>query len=265
MTIDVLGLINKNSIQFWLGIKHNQTQVWSNNLLNLNVGIWLGQFIFYPAWLRHFLTNIPLYSNIPHTNRPSEVDLFTQIDLPACRTHHDLIYGSRFPSWEAKVDSTFYYRDYSRVDSEQLVLNVESIDWSTVCMTSSVDEPVTFFSHVIFNLLEQSVPLRRPNLNPWFDIYIYIERAIIDRNLAHRAWISYRTAESWELSGSGLGCIASSDRTSDPIWAGFWIRPCRLKPCGRTLILSVCVIRFAIFVLTVWILFIPLLSMSDVQ
>jgi hypothetical protein len=34
-------------------------------------------------------------------------------------------------------------------------------------------------------------------VNPWFDIYI--ERAIIDRNLAHRAWRSHGTAESWEL------------------------------------------------------------------
>jgi hypothetical protein len=28
------------------------------------------------------------------TNTPSEFGFFTQIDLPACRTHHDLIYGS---------------------------------------------------------------------------------------------------------------------------------------------------------------------------
>jgi hypothetical protein len=62
------------------------------------------------------------------TNTPSEVGFFTQIDLPACRTHHDLIYGSmRFPFSEAKVDSSFYSRDYSRVDSEQLVLNVDQL------------------------------------------------------------------------------------------------------------------------------------------
>jgi hypothetical protein len=68
-------------------------------------------------------------------------------------------------------------------------------------MTYSVDEQVTFFNHAILNLFEQSVPLcrgvRRPNVNPWFDIYI--EQAIIDRNLAHRAWRSHGTAESWEL------------------------------------------------------------------
>jgi hypothetical protein len=34
-------------------------------------------------------------------------------------------------------------------------------------------------------------------VNLWFEIYI--DRAIIDRNLAHRAWRSHRTAESWEL------------------------------------------------------------------
>jgi hypothetical protein len=55
---------------------------------------------------------------------------------------------------------------------------------------------------VILNLFKQSVPLRRGvrrlNVNPWFDIYI--ERTIIiDRNLAHRAWGSHKTAESWEL------------------------------------------------------------------
>jgi hypothetical protein len=96
----------------------------------------------------------------------------------------------RFPSSGARVDSTFYYRDYSRVDSEQLILNVESIDWSTVSMTSNVHEQVTFFNHAILILFEQSVCLRRgvrrPNVNPWFDICI--ERAIIDHNLAPRAW-----------------------------------------------------------------------------
>jgi hypothetical protein len=44
----------------------------------------------------------------------------------------------RFTSPGARVDSSFYYKNYSRVDSEQLVLNVESIDSSTVYMTSSV-------------------------------------------------------------------------------------------------------------------------------
>jgi hypothetical protein len=81
------------------------------------------------------------------TNTFSEVSFFTHIDLPACRTHHDLIYGSmRFPSSGTRVDSTFYYRDYSRFDSEQLVLNVESIDWSTIYVTSSVDGQDTFFT-----------------------------------------------------------------------------------------------------------------------
>jgi hypothetical protein len=104
----------------------------------------------------------------------------------------------RLPFSGARVDSTFYYRDYSRVDAEQLVLNLESIDWSTVYMTSSVDEQVTFFNHAVLNqsiLLGRGV--RRPYVNPWFDIYI--ERAIIDRTLAHRAWRSHGTAESWEL------------------------------------------------------------------
>jgi hypothetical protein len=64
-------------------------------------------------------------------------------------------------------------------------------------MTSSVDEQVTFFNHTILNLFEQSVPLRRgvrrPNVNPWFNIYI--ERAIIDRNLAHLANARRATAQ----------------------------------------------------------------------
>jgi hypothetical protein len=66
-------------------------------------------------------------------------------------------------------------------------------------MTSSVNEQVTFFNHAILNLFEQSVPLGRGiprlNVNPWFDIYI--ERAIIDRDLAHGAWRSHGTADIW--------------------------------------------------------------------
>jgi hypothetical protein len=51
------------------------------------------------------------------TNSLLEVGFFTHIDPSACQTHHDLISGSmRFPISEAKVDSAFYYRNYSRVD-----------------------------------------------------------------------------------------------------------------------------------------------------
>jgi hypothetical protein len=118
------------------------------------------------------------------TSTPSEVGFFTQIDLPTCRMHLDLIYGSmRFPFSGARVDSTLYCRDYSRVDSEQLVLNVESIDLITVYMTSSVDEQVMFFNHAILNLFEQSVPLRRGlrshNVNLWFEIYILSKQLFI--------------------------------------------------------------------------------------
>jgi hypothetical protein len=68
-------------------------------------------------------------------------------------------------------------------------------------VTCSVDEQATFFNHAILNLFEWSVPLytgvRRPNVNPRFDIYI--ERAIIDRNFVNWAWRFHGTAESWEL------------------------------------------------------------------
>jgi hypothetical protein len=59
------------------------------------------------------------------------------------------------------LQSSFYYRNYSRVDSEQLVLNVESIDWNTVYTIYSVDEQVTFFNHALLIIFEQSVPLRK--------------------------------------------------------------------------------------------------------
>jgi hypothetical protein len=101
------------------------------------------------------------------------------------------------------LHSTTLHRLFS-VDSEQLILNVESIDWSTVYTTSSVDEQVTFFNHAILNLFEQSFPLRRgvrrPNVNPWFDMYIAILVARRDPKTS-----SYKIA--WPvLRGNALYC-----------------------------------------------------------
>jgi hypothetical protein len=68
----------------------------------------------------HFQSDsIPSLIDIFATNATECVNFITQIDFPACKTNHDLIYDSmKFISPETNGDSTYYYRDYSVSVSE---------------------------------------------------------------------------------------------------------------------------------------------------
>jgi Reverse transcriptase (RNA-dependent DNA polymerase)/Endonuclease-reverse transcriptase len=144
----------------------------------------------------------PSLIDIFATNAPDSVDFFTQIDLPACNTNHDMIYGSmKFPNPEKKGDPTYFYRDYSRIDIDLLMRDVASVDWSPIYSMPDVDEQVAYFNDVIMRLFDGHVPVRRgrqrSNINPWFNSEI--ELAIVNRDLAYRSWRVGRTTQLREI------------------------------------------------------------------
>jgi hypothetical protein len=90
--------------------------------------------------LTHFQTGArPLFA----TNSLDDVGFFTQVDLPLCRTFHYLIYGSmKFPVFKTSEGLVYYYRDFSRIDFDCLLVEVSAYDWSPIYATPSVDEQV---------------------------------------------------------------------------------------------------------------------------
>jgi hypothetical protein len=132
------------------------------------------------------------------TNSPSLVNMFTQIDLPSCKTMHDLIYGSmKFPVADSTAEKPYFFRDYSCIDAAALRQDVESLDWTPIYSTENVDDQVGFFGAAVSDLFSKHVPLkrgrRRSSINPWFNVHI--QKAIIDRNIVYRTWRIERTDE----------------------------------------------------------------------
>jgi hypothetical protein len=93
----------------------------------------------------------------------------------------------KFLSPETNGDCTYYYRNYSRIDTTLLMHDVASLDWSTIYSTPNVVEQVAFFNVAISQLFDGHVPLRRgcwkSNFNQWFNSEI--EMAIVNRNLGY--------------------------------------------------------------------------------
>jgi hypothetical protein len=128
------------------------------------------------------------------TNAPESVDIFTQIDFPACY----LIYGSmKFLGPEKNGDSTYYNCDFSLIDTALLMRDVALLNYSPIYSTPNVDEQVAFFNDAILQLFHGHVPLRRgcrkSNFNQWYNSEI--EMAIVNCNLAYRSWKLERTTE----------------------------------------------------------------------
>jgi hypothetical protein len=60
------------------------------------------------------------------TNSSEDVDFFTQIDLPSCKTMHDLIYGSmRFPDVSSRSEDPFYFGYYYLAHVPRLIRDVD--------------------------------------------------------------------------------------------------------------------------------------------
>jgi hypothetical protein len=73
------------------------------------------------------------------TNRPDNVELFNQIDIPGIPTTHDLLYGSYLlPRLPDATDTPLYYRDFKNIDLEALLNDVRDLDWSTLFAAQSV-------------------------------------------------------------------------------------------------------------------------------
>jgi hypothetical protein len=86
---------------------------------------------------------------------------FAQIDLPSCRTDHDLIYESmRILAPNAQSDDVFYYTDYSHVFMGSLTNDFNHLDWSPIYCSPNVDFQVSYFSEIMRGFFYIYVPLR---------------------------------------------------------------------------------------------------------
>jgi Reverse transcriptase (RNA-dependent DNA polymerase) len=148
----------------------------------------------------HFQSHVPTLIDICATTESQQVTFFTQIPLPGMSTQHDLIYGSlkicenpeNIPS-----STTFFYRDYERINIEALHADVLSRDWFQLYNIACTDEQVELLNTILLDLFETHVPLKQGvknnNLDPWIDRNV--EDAMAERDISYRVWRQTKTTE----------------------------------------------------------------------
>ncbi|XP_062542285.1 uncharacterized protein LOC134210258 [Armigeres subalbatus] len=85
--------------------------------------------------------------------------------------------------------------DYKRANYDALNQRLAEIDWSTVCLSTNVDDSVENFSQILHHVFGDYIPLQRPSVKPpWSNSELRnLKRK---RNAAHR---TYRTLRSYKI------------------------------------------------------------------
>jgi hypothetical protein len=113
-------------------------------------------------------------------------------------SEHDLIYGGYKVCDIAlyqPATATQFFRNYNRIDIQQLHKDVLVQDWSAIFVMPDPDQQLQHFNNIVKWLLELHVPLRKcinkDDLSPWYSFDI--EKAMVERNIANRVWRRWRT------------------------------------------------------------------------
>lgn len=148
------------------------------------------------------------------TNRHQEsnscLDLFITADTTkvACfaqfpvskLSHHDLIilcYKAPLPCL-VKRDS--YYRNYSKISMDALLTDLYSQQWSNIYTSSDVNTMLNFFVETLKHLVNKHVPLCLIRPSKPFVLYsVELNRANVNRDMAHRQWRRTGLDEDWRL------------------------------------------------------------------
>jgi hypothetical protein len=150
----------------------------------------------------NFAADPPTLLDICATSEPEAVKMFSQLSLPEMNTGHDMIYGSYKICEIAQNTAALphYYRDYGRIDLEQLQSDLMVQTWDAIYDMYDPEEQLQHFNSIVLWLLDLHAPLRRfvkkDVTNPWYSFDI--ERAIVERNIAYRVWKRRRTVADRE-------------------------------------------------------------------
>jgi hypothetical protein len=104
-----------------------------------------------------------------------------------CISHHDVLVSSVSvvpPRFRPKI---YEFRDYKRINVEQLMQAASEIDWGPFYLLDHIDDKVEFFNDVILALYNRHCPVTRLMLKskpkPWITPRLF--EVFKKRDLAH--------------------------------------------------------------------------------
>lgn len=123
-----------------------------------------------------------------------------QFQIPSLNSYHSAVFISYSLPRNHSVNA-FYYHDYSQLNYDQCVSQLESMDFSGVYESLNVDDSVECFNANLLHLFEDNVPVRRivnRGNNDWMnDTLIHNAKRV--RNLAYRAYKENRTNDNFAI------------------------------------------------------------------
>lgn len=152
------------------------------------------------------ILNTTCATHFPPNTSPTLLDLFlvsspcnvlrcSQVNAPGISRHDFIFISYKFQVHGNKVKCK---RHLNNINVNSLLEDASALPWSDLLQIADVNETFDKLTNMIFGLLDDHAPLRTQKVTkigqPWFSNVVY--KALIERDIAYRCWIRYKTEES---------------------------------------------------------------------
>lgn len=145
----------------------------------------------------NFMGDSATLIDLAFANQPNNFKTFTQISVPGIATTHDMIYGSyAFPIGNNDNNQSIYVRDFQNVDSDELLMAANSLNWARLYQLCDVNEQVLLLNSFISYLIYRFVPLKKISGNRKSRVPIFNNEILLHRNIRdflHENWRKHKT------------------------------------------------------------------------
>lgn len=144
----------------------------------------------------HFTSTASTLLDLFFINNTSKILLYDQLSAPVF-SRHDLLFATYdFEIHVENYGATYSYRDFKRINYDDLNFRASMIPWDLIYLFLTVDEKLDYLQSNIQGLYNDVVPLRTRRIDchnkPWFSSNI--KRLIELRNNAYNKWKRFKLA-----------------------------------------------------------------------
>lgn len=145
----------------------------------------------------HFMPHCtPSCLDLFMVNDPKKVLLFDQVGITI--SDHDLIVLSYNIPIVKTPELKRKYRNFKKIVAENLTFDLINLPWENLYLLTDSEQQVQLFNSFIVELFEKHVPLQEIKNKTIPPNCPELDRAIADKDMAHRMWRRSRDPTDWE-------------------------------------------------------------------